>query len=344
MTYIFIFLLLSFVALNNPNGKFHFYFAMILLGVLCVFRGNGVDRDYETYVSIYDYINNGYSYSIEPTFIFISQLSSLIFNSPFFIFVAYGILAIYFKIKFIKDWSPYIMLSVVIYFSNIYLLHEMTQIRIGLASSIGFYSLKYLLENNKGKFIFWVAVAILFHYSMAVFLLSLLFRTNEITFRYKFTYIATLLMFYALYFMNINVAVVLKYLNIAIIQSKYSMYQQQLMDSGIKVNVFSIIQILHLLIIIFAFSFSSYFINDKKFVLILKIFSLSPISLVAFSAIPGVSLRLSELFSVAEIVLLPMLVQRVKHIKVAYLFVIVISLSMLLTNIYYLSLVKDYSF
>ncbi|HCB3748003.1 TPA: oligosaccharide repeat unit polymerase, partial [Escherichia coli] len=54
-------------------------------------------------------------------------------------------------------------------------------------------------------------------------------------------------------------------------------------------------------------------------------------------------LRLSELFNVGEIVLLPMLVSHIKQIKLAYLSVILISLCLLLINLYYLSLLKEYS-
>ncbi|EFH1640380.1 oligosaccharide repeat unit polymerase, partial [Escherichia coli] len=61
------------------------------------------------------------------------------------------------------------------------------------------------------------------------------------------------------------------------------------------------------------------------------------------SNVPGFSLRLSELFNVGEIVLLPMLVSHIKQIKLAYLLVILISLCLLLINLYYLSLLKEYS-
>ena len=343
ITYITIFILLSLVAITNYNDKKFFYFFTFFLAVFCAIRGVGVDRDYETYVSIYNYIIDGYTYAIEPTFYLLSKLSYYVFDSPWMIFIAYAALAVYFKVKIINYWSPYILLSVVINFSNIFLLHEMTQIRIGLASSIGFYSLKFLVNNEKRKYYIWVVVATLFHFSMALFLLLPLLNLKTLSFRYSFFYCIAIFWLYVLHLLDINLSGLINHIGIDFIQAKYHMYQNQVIEEGIKVNVFSVIQVLHVLITFFAMYYSSYFKEDKKLIMMIKIFSLGPLSLIAFSAVPGFSLRLSELFSVGEIVLLPMLVKQVKQVRMAYIAVIFLSLSIFLINLYYLSLVKEYA-
>ncbi|EAA8875199.1 EpsG family protein [Salmonella enterica] len=341
--YIIVFLIFASTALLNYDRCKLFYSSMIFLGFACVMRGSDVDRDYKTYVNIYNYIIHGYSYTIEPTFFIISKISYLVAGTPFFIFILYGLLAIYFKAKFIIDWSPYPLLSVIVYFSNVYLLHEMTQIRIGLASAIGFYSLKYLITNEKRKYFICIFVATLFHYSMVIFLFLPLFNVRKISSQYKLFYFILVVLLYFLYLFNIDLSLLIKYIDIGLIQSKYNIYKEQVIDNGTNVNVFSVMQILNLLIILFAMSYSSHFKENRKLILIVKVFSLGPISLIFFSAIPGFALRLSELFTVGQIVLLPMLVKQIRQVKLAYLGVILLSFIILLNNLYYLSLVKAYS-
>lgn len=344
LIYIAIFILLLFLALLKPNGKIALYVAMIFLGGICAFRGSDVDRDYNTYISIYSHIIDGYQYAIEPSFYIFSILSNKLVGAPWLIFVFYALLAIFFKVKFIQYWSPFFMLSVIVYYSNIYFLHEMTQIRIGLASSIGFFSLKYLIDNKKKKYYFCVLIAMTIHFSIIAFLFLPLMNLKNISKHFKINYSIALFALYILYQFKVDLTSVIKFIGVDFIQNKYQMYQNQVNENDVRVNVFSAFQLLHIAIIYFAMYHSSKFENDDKFVTMLKIYSLGPISLIAFSTVPGLSLRFSELFSVCEIILLPMLVRQIKQTGVAYFSVITLSFSILIINIYYMLLVKAYAF
>ncbi|WP_232012348.1 EpsG family protein [Cedecea lapagei] len=317
---------------------------MIVLFIFCALRGADVDRDYQSYVNIYGYIVNGYHYAIEPTFYLITYISELLTSSPVFIFIIYAALAISFKYLFIKEWSPYLLLSVLVYFSSIFLLHDMTQIRIGVASSIGFFSLKYIIENNYRKYYLWILVAILFHFSMVVFIFIPLLNSKRLTTNFKLGYLSLLLFLYVLYTFKIDMLTPLQYVTIGGVQEKYNMYKAQIETDNASVNVFSVTQILHILIVFLTLSFSRYFEKDKKMILIFKLYALSPLCLIAFSAIPGFSIRLSELFSISEIVFLPMLATQFKHKGLVYFIIIAISLFLLLLNLYYVGLVKEYVF
>ncbi|HCP9827535.1 TPA: O51 family O-antigen polymerase [Escherichia coli] len=341
--YFLMFTCLVIFSLFKGNDRRVLNASMIILGIFCAMRGNNVDRDYETYISIYTYIIEGYSYAIEPTFHLLSIISNTLTGTPFLIFCVYAGLAIYFKIKFIEYWSPYLLLSVLLYFSNVYLLHEMTQIRIGLASAIGFFSLKYLITAEKKQYFIWVFIAMTFHFSMAVFFLLPLLNSKRLSGRYVTIYWISIILLYFLSYYKIDLSVFLKYFDIGIINSKYDLYREQGENNDTSVNIYSAMQYFHLFVIFLSMVYRDSFRYDEKYIIMLKIYSLGPLSLLVFSNVPGFSLRLSELFNVGEIVLLPMLVSHIKQIKLAYLSVILISLCLLLINLYYLSLLKEYS-
>lgn len=339
--YILIFFCISMLCLIRRNEIF-LKGVILVLFVLCAFRGNGVDRDYQSYINLYNLVINGYNYAIEPTFYWISYVSHFLSGTYVFVFLIYAALAIIFKYLFIREWSPFWMLSVLIYFSNVFLLHEMTQIRVGLASAIGFYSLKYIIQGERIKYFSWICLAIMVHFSMAVFLFFPFLKIDRITSNFKIGYVLILVLFYTLYSLNIDLSTIIQYVNIGVVQEKYAMYKMQVITEQSTVNVFSVAQILHISITLFAILYSSHFSNNRKVILIFKIYALSPLCLIAFSTLPGFSLRLSELFNVSEMIFLPMLIAYIKNFRTAYFGAIVLSFGVLLINLYYVSLVKEY--
>ncbi|QKN28145.1 hypothetical protein HHJ52_23230 [Escherichia coli] len=65
--------------------------------------------------------------------------------------MVYAAISFTFKIKYIQRNSHYLMLSVLVFYSNIFLLHDMTQIRVAVASIIAFYSLQYIVAGKQKK-------------------------------------------------------------------------------------------------------------------------------------------------------------------------------------------------
>lgn len=327
------------------NNKTCFLIGIITLFVFAVLRGVGVDRDYETYISIYEYLVNGEPYTIEPTFILATYVSHYLTGSPVLIFFVFALVAVYYKSKFILTFSPYICLSLLVYYSNFYFVHELTQIRIGAASAIGFYAIKYLIENNRRKFIILVLISSLFHFSMIVLLIALLFDKKKINTNYIVTTYFLIIAGYVLIYLNISPLRVLQYIPISVLREKLAIYTYQTENGMIEpVNVTSIVQLIKLCVITFIFSNASKFENNASMILLSKLYSLSPVCLVLLSSLPAFAIRVSELYSVADIVVLPILATYCKQGRLIRLGIVVLATCILLMNLYHNGIVKGYHF
>lgn len=316
-----------------------------MLFVISAFRSEYVDRDYQNYLSLMHLSAVDISYPIEPTFKIISWFAINIFRYDNFLFVIYAAVIVYFKNKLIIKNSPFIILSLLVYYSNTFLLHDMTQIRVGAASAIAFVSLKYLIEKNKPKFFLFLLIACSFHYTAFLFIVALFFDARRISSRYIVIYSFMVVAVYVAYFFGVDVLTLLSYINIPYIQSKYSDYSAQNASVDfVPINVYSALQFIHVAIVFYSFFAFRKIHASSEIILITKLYTLAPLALVLFSFIPVFSLRISELFSVAEIVLLPTLVALTKQKMISKLFVIAVATCMFYINIFHVGILNDYSF
>ncbi|MDU4289616.1 EpsG family protein [Mixta calida] len=340
--YILFFGLLAALSFHKYDKKI-FNIIIFALFIVAAFRADDVDRDYKTYVSIYEYIINGASYTIEPTFFLMSWVSNILLGTPSLIFITFALIGLYFKSKFIKDFSPYVFLSLLIYYSNFFFLHEMTQIRIGVASGIGFFALKYLILGNRKKFIYFVMFSCLFHFSMVVLLVALFFDRKKIDAKFSLSILSGLFFCYFLAFYQTNPVLLLRYIPIPVLQEKLTIYTYQTQQGMIEqVNIFSVLQLIKILVVIIIFTNAKRFSGNQPLILLAKLYSLSPICLVFLSAVPAFAIRLSELFSVAEFVLLPMLIKYCQQKRLATTIMITFSAIMLFINLFHNEIVHGY--
>lgn len=343
LIYIFLFVMLAFFSCSEKKQKLY-KLAIAIIFVFCAFRGANVDRDHLNYMDLIQISANDLSYPIEIAFKIISYISVNIFKSTLIVFVFFAFLAMYFKSGFISRLSPYPMLSLLVYYSNTYIVHEMTQIRIGVAGGISLYALIALSESKKLKFIFIIALASAFHITALLFLLLLLFDKKNITSHFIFRYFLLLILSYICYSYNINMVNLISYIDISYIQNKYIEYRTQV-DSPdfVPINVFSTFQIIHLCIVVLSFAIAKRNKLDAGVILVIKMYSIAPVALALFSFMPVFALRLSELFIIPEIVLLPILINFIKPQYLAKFIIIIICFLIFYINIFHVGLLKDYT-
>ncbi len=168
--------------------------AFVAIGVILILfaglRAEDIDRDYVSYVDNYKRIGTLRDFSgndladlivwLEPSIIFISLLVHSVFNTPLMLFIIYAILGVSFKLKAIKKISPeYYLIPLLLYTTHFFFLHEMTQIRAGVACGISFLSLPYIKDKKPINFILFTLLACCFHYS-AIMFLPLYFLKDQI--------------------------------------------------------------------------------------------------------------------------------------------------------------------
>ena len=173
---VFIFYILSNSNLNNnKNIPFFLYGLLFLfLVIFAGFRGETVSRDYQSYILFFNQIIDGQSVSVinDPGFTFISWIASFLSNTYIYLFIIYAIIGVSVKLfSFYKILGiRHSFLGVIIYFSNFYFLHEMTQIRIGVATGIFLISIQFIINRQFIKFLICIAIAAFFHVSILLVL------------------------------------------------------------------------------------------------------------------------------------------------------------------------------
>ncbi|MFX1712303.1 EpsG family protein [Stutzerimonas stutzeri] len=153
-----------------------FFFIFAVLVVIAGLRPIGLDRDSENYVQILHVaVSDANLLEKEPAFWLINEVNNrFVGGSASTFFLLFSLVGVYVKLHAINKLSKFFYLSLLLYISFYFILHEMTQIRVGVAA--GFFLLA-VRDYFKGKLLCYflnVFLACLFHYS-AVLCFALLF-------------------------------------------------------------------------------------------------------------------------------------------------------------------------
>jgi hypothetical protein len=315
-----------------------FFFLVILLILLAAFRDGNAVRDYNGYVSVY---KKESTYLIEISFYIIAWLvNHVFFNNVIFLFVIYAILGVSLKAKAIRELTALYFLSLVIYISSFYILHELTQIRAGVAAGFLLLCIKPVYERNLRKFLLFASCAVLFHYSALPIYFLWFLKGDRIN---KYFYAAIIPFSYIFYFSHIDlVKLIIQFIPIAYIQKKYAayVYLQTIAAGDAKTNVFNYVFLAKCLIYYVILWKSNLIKTQNKYItLLLKIEALSLVCFVLFSSIPVISSRVNELFGVVEIILIPMIYYVFRQKLFSTFIVTFIGLCFLLISIFYTHLI-----
>jgi hypothetical protein len=303
---IILFVLFSLISFIPPQDSYYKIIIFIGLGIVLVFtaalREIGVDRDSVLYEEMF----NNYDVSmVEPSFRLLSEfIHSYLESDIIYLFFLYAVFGVFTKLFAITELTKLWFLSILIYLSNFFIIQELTTIRAGVASGFLMLCIKPIYDRDWKRFLLFVTIAIFFHYS-ALVILPLWFLGNEPR---KHWLLWSIPVGYLIYFTGINFIGVIP---IPGVQEKLEMYKQlqELGDEkSTAINVFNLLFLAR--IVIFYFLFWKYELiasNNKYFPLLMKIYCLGLVVFLVFSTMPVVAFRINELFSVTEIILIPLL-------------------------------------
>lgn len=337
--YYFIFLILTIFCLFRKGNKEEFIFSGILLFFIAAFRPAGIDNDYFGYLSYYENIAKDLPVVVEPSFAIISLIVKQIFNNPSYLFVIYACLGVFLKFYAIDKLTEFKNLTVLIYFSNFFLLHEMTQMRAGIASGLLLLCIEPIRKRNFWKFLLLAILAIFFHFSAIVILPLYFLQGNEFNVK---AYLTLIPIAYIFAFLKIDIYTFTSGIPIPLLQSKvgsYSFYA----DEDDSINLFNYIHLSRCLIaVLLAWRFRSIMRHNSNGILLIKIYIISLFVFVAFSSIPAISSRTSELLQIVEIILFPFVCYIFREKTVTLIGVILIGLAFLSFSLFYTKLFTGY--
>ncbi|MDP3843866.1 MAG: EpsG family protein [Oxalobacteraceae bacterium] len=146
--------------------------SIILLSSFAVVYSQTGSIDYDGYKSYFDCIgipDCSSELSVEYGFKLIVNVFQVIFGDNFWLFISsYSVLAIIIKLYFLKKYSPYFMLSVFFYFCYNFLMHDMTQVRVGISLAFFWLAIDKYCERLPWKSFGFFLLAVLMHTSALV--------------------------------------------------------------------------------------------------------------------------------------------------------------------------------
>lgn len=314
------------------------YVAVVLIMFcLAAFRPIGIDKDSIMYTEMY----SDPDFLVEPTFKWISSLSSFLLGDVRGVFVVYALLSIPLKAYSITRLSEFSLLAVLVWLSHFFLVHDFTQIRAAVAIAIFIYAIKFLSEGEKKKYLIAILVAILFHYSSIIYIPLVFLGNSRLSDNWKKFLIAVPLIGYALAILNVDL---LELLPLPFFQDKIKIYQE-MKEKGVMegddINIFNVAFLLKL--IIYYFLVWKYDILKERaqhISIVLKIYSFSIFFFLIFSFMPVLAYRGSEMFAVVEIIMIPYLAYVIRPLNVARLLVILFVSAVFLQDVFYNELLQ----
>lgn len=306
----------------------------ILMIVVAALRPDTV-RDYGEYKDAFlTGWDNGH---FEAGFVTLTSFIRKLTSTPWVYFFCIAAISVGFKVYSIKNLQPYFYAAVLVYFSTIYILQDLVAIRAGLASGLGLLALYYKTKNSWKAFIGLIFLGSLFHTSSFLFLPLWFIRYSKVTttcctIGIIFSYIL------AIYGFTLGQFVTL--LNWEYVQRLWTYYSLQ--DDG-SINIFSVKHLLNVSMCLYLlYKTEDIRIYRPNAPVFIYIYSLSVILFLLFSDVQVISVRISELYQVCQIICIPYILYVFQNSKrpLGYMIITVFCFCQLYLSVFYSNLVS----
>lgn len=332
-----------------PKNYLLFIIAVVLI-LIAGLRQTGVDPDSIIYVDIFNTFDSpvnyfkDYQYNslFEPAYYLIpSVIKSYKSLNVTWSFLIFAILGVSLKFIAIPRLTDLVFLSAIVYCGHFFILHDMTQIRAGIASGILLLCIPKIQERNFFSFLILLCLGLLFHYSMIIFLPFYFLDSKSIN---KKIYLPLLFVPYILHFLHFNILTVLSSFKLGIISDKIQLYND-LLELGIftNINIYNTMFLIQLFTCVLFILKSDLLLENNKYALVLlKIYCIAAASFVTFSNVPVLAFRISELLSIVQIIIVPFYLYIIKPKYVALLIVLGFALLYFSVDLVYLNFLRPY--
>lgn len=299
------------------------FFLLLWFVMVCyaAFRDGAKVGDYVTYVQMFKDVNNGFTTLTEPSFVYLSQFVGAFSNDAIYVFVVYALIGVSLKFIAIRRLTELWFLSLVVYLSNFFILHELTQMRAGVAAGFLLLCIKPIYDRDWKRFLLLSTCAILFHYSALVILpLWILGHKQR-----KIWLFVSIPIAYIIYFSGVNLTGTIP---IPVIKAKLELYQRAQeygTENWSAINVFNLVFICKILIFyILLWKYELIACRNKYAIVLMKVYCISLMAFPIFATMPVVGFRVSELYGIVEIILIPLLYY-VFTPRIASIFIVILA-------------------
>lgn len=301
----------------SRNIKNLFFGINILLFFIIVSTRTGIGTDYYQYQELFSYakplyeINTDYflsnPHSIEYGYLlFESLIKTFTNNFHVFIFI-YNIIFFSFLYAAVRRY-PFKNLQLLLFFS-LFHVYYISGHRQAIAMVILFYNLRYLLDRNFIKFSFFIILAYIFHRSSLIYIIAYFILSFNVKKKVLVGLIS--LVSFVMYYDLFGVLIEYCYTNYKDVNYMFSrIYQYYFIQYSLEpVNIFN-----YLKVILIGFLAMIFYKSENKKInklgIILFLYALLFFSL---SRAGGIAFRISDMFLIAIIPYLSLLLENLKY-------------------------------
>lgn len=329
---------------QKENNIFYFIFLYFFFFIFSGIRGD-IGRDYSTYINSYYnaakqlhyYLDWNSSFVNEPMVDIIGSIAKYWLGDYFYFFFLFGFIGVSLKFYAIRKYSPLVFLSILIYYSKFFMLHELTQIRAGVASGIILCSLHFIKSKEFFKYIIGILLACSFHFTALIALPLYFIDSNKLN-QKKWTFFILLSLLGVLF--SGQIFSLLDFIGFGSIFPRFTIYYELLdIESPSLLNPYVYI---HVFLVFFGIWSFKYYKHLDYYIIFIKVYSFSLILFFIFFEVAAFSIRLKEMLQVVEIVLIPIYIYYYKYKSYTYVLCLYYSCSLALSYLLYINLFSTY--
>lgn len=334
LAYLLLLLINLFGKSNERFSKNALNVSIFIMFLLSVFKDGSRMPDHHVYKSAYDMSNTGEKLpNFEFSYTLISRLFGHFDDAGFNLVL--GVYSAIFLLTFRKIFRLFPengLSSILLFYSNAFLIFGLIQIRAGAALAL-IYSAILIYERKSKKYLKWIT-SIFLHVSSIIFIpLKFLLKTTI----QKRTAILFLIVAFGLSQLILPLAkLIVDFIPISYIQSKALTYLIEERIQSLKLNFLGPNFILRSILFIIFISFWNTF-NSSKERILLYFYTIGFYIYIALSSMPEIAFRIANSLFLAEVFLIPIVVNRIKQKKGRFIIIAFYSGIQLIVNIIFTS-------
>ncbi|MUK26516.1 EpsG family protein [Aliivibrio fischeri] len=326
-----------------------FIFFIVILILLSGFRSQGVGIDDGSYNEIflsipsfnYDYTSN--FTSLEIGFINLIRTLKLFDFNIHVLFFLCAVLSLCSLSYSVRKMSPLFFLSLLLFYSHDYWYRDVNQIRAAVAYGFLLVSLYFYCNKNVFYFLFFIFLASLFHYSSLFFLLVFFERyINTRKQHFLLLFISVIVSF-----LSVNIfSLIFNNLQSGYLHEKIFKYAMNDGDSNVfALDIWRPKNIKLILVFILGYIFWDELIKSKYFKTLFSVFTFGLCVIVLLKSAGVIAARLGSMFTVVDIILIPIIISSVILSKRKFsLFIVFVLISIVFFIHNYFMLGKGYNY
>ncbi len=327
----------------KKNEKYIVIVITILLILFSGLRFSGTGSDDWSYIIIFDKVNklsdalfsidelNIMGHHMEYGYILLNSVVKSFSDNYMFLFLCTAFISVGFSSYNYLKYSPYIFLTLLLFFVHTYLYRDMNQIRAAIAASISLFSIRHIEDKNHAKFYIVMFFSSLFHIASLIIFIPYLLSLTKFT---KFKSLFFVILGFVLGGLSISTIIINNFPLIGSVTQTLNNYAESEYNSR-SLGLFNITNIK--VLAIYVFSYFYYDRLEKKLPYFRTIFIFYTLDLAwrfAFNDFAILAGRLATFFEIIEVILIPSYILIFKNKRIATLVIIFYASAVFYMNIF----------